>query len=57
LKGTPRREVLNTILMQLQYPTGQGEERAVEFAILESKLPVCTEVPRTGILGRSLEKF
>src|ERR671916_92540 len=38
-------------LMQLQYPTGQGEERAVEFAILESKLPVCTEVPRTEILG------
>jgi hypothetical protein len=37
--------------MQLQNPTGQGEETAVEFAILESKLPVCTEVPRTGILG------
>ena len=45
--------VLNTVLMQLQYPSGQGEETAVEFAILESKLPVCTEVPRTGILGKS----
>ena len=45
------------MLMQLQYPTGQGEERAVEFAILESKLPVCTEVPRTGILRSSLQEF
>ena len=50
IESDSKESVLKTLLMQLQYPSGQGEETAVEFAILESKLPVCTEVPRSGIL-------
>jgi hypothetical protein len=54
IESDSKESVLKTLLMQLQYPSGQGEETAVEFAILESKLPVCTEVPRRGILRTSL---
>ena len=53
IESDSKDSVLNTVLMQLRFLTGQGEETAVEFAILESKLPVCTEVPRTGILRSS----
>jgi hypothetical protein len=31
-----KESVLKTLLMQLQYPSGQGEETAVEFAILDT---------------------
>src|SRR5215218_8744725 len=48
IESDSKESVLKTLLMQLQYPSGEGEETAVEFAILESKLPVCTEVPRAG---------
>ena len=50
IASNSKESVLKTLLMQLQYPTREGEETAVEFAILESKLPVCTEVPRRRIL-------
>jgi pimeloyl-ACP methyl ester carboxylesterase len=33
VEGDSKDSVLNTVLMQLQYPTGQGSETAVEFAI------------------------
>jgi hypothetical protein len=54
IESDSKESVLKTLLMQLQYPSGQGEETAVEFAILESTLPVCTEVPRRATLGSSV---
>src|SRR6266566_5648669 len=33
IEGDSKDSVLNTALLQLQYPTGQGTETAVEFAI------------------------
>jgi hypothetical protein len=53
IESDSKESVLKTLLMQLQYPSGQGEETAVEFAILESKLPVCTEVPTCLTPARS----
>ena len=35
IESDSKESVLKTLLMQLQYPSGQGEETAVEFAILE----------------------
>ena len=55
IESDSKESVLKTLLMQLQYPSGQGEETEVEFAILESKLPVCTEVPRRGVLRSSYQ--
>ena len=37
IENDSRDSVLNTALMPLQYPTGQGEETAVEFAIDPAK--------------------
>ena len=37
IENDSRDSVLNTALMPLQYPTGQGEEMAVEFAIDPAK--------------------
>jgi pimeloyl-ACP methyl ester carboxylesterase len=37
IESDSKDSVLNTALMQLQYPTGQGAERAVEFAIDPAK--------------------
>ena len=57
IESDSKESVLKTLLMQLQYPSGQGEETAVEFAILESKLPVYTEVPSAPsieVLGNEL---
>ena len=53
IESDSKESVLKTVLMQLEDPTGQGEETAVEFAILESRLPLCTQVPRIGFLGSS----
>jgi hypothetical protein len=47
IESDSKESVLKTVLMQLEYPSGQGEETAVEFAILESKLPLFT-----GVRGR-----
>jgi pimeloyl-ACP methyl ester carboxylesterase len=33
IEGDSKDSILNTALLQLQYPTGQGTETAVEFAI------------------------
>src|SRR5829696_3231051 len=53
IESDSKESVLKTLLMQLQYPSGQGEETAVEFAILESKLPLFTEVPTCFTPARS----
>jgi pimeloyl-ACP methyl ester carboxylesterase len=37
IEGNSKDSVLNTVLLQLQYPTGQGTEMAVEFAIDPAK--------------------
>jgi pimeloyl-ACP methyl ester carboxylesterase len=37
IESDSKDSVLNTALMQLQYPTGEGEETAVEFAIDPAK--------------------
>jgi pimeloyl-ACP methyl ester carboxylesterase len=37
IEGDSKDSVLNTALLQLQYPTGQGTETAVEFAIDPAK--------------------
>src|SRR3712207_3888015 len=37
IEGGSRDSVLNSALVQLQYPTGQGDETQVEFAIAEDK--------------------
>jgi pimeloyl-ACP methyl ester carboxylesterase len=37
IEGNSKDSVLNTALLQLQYPTGQGTEMAVEFAVDPAK--------------------